>query len=82
MLENLATSDGPDLHVWLTDRPVIEGSAGWYLFDDGRYVELGPLKANNGNQRRDQQENSVVVDHSPGLVCYAVNLDLAVDHHA
>jgi hypothetical protein len=49
-LENLATSDGPDLHVWLTDQPVIEGQAGWHVFDDGRYVELGPLKANNGNQ--------------------------------
>lgn len=52
-LENLATSDGPDLHVWLTDQPVIEGSAGWHVFDDGRYVELGPLKANNGNQLYD-----------------------------
>ena len=49
-LEDLATSDGPDLHVWLTDQPVIEGQAGWRVFDDGRYVELGPLKANNGNQ--------------------------------
>lgn len=49
-LEGLATSDGPDLHVWLTDRPVIDGRDGWHVFDDGRYVELGPLKANNGNQ--------------------------------
>ncbi len=48
--ENLVTSDGPDLHVWLTDRPVIEGNAGWFVFDDGRYVELGPLKGNRGNQ--------------------------------
>jgi hypothetical protein len=49
-LGNLATSDGPDLHVWLTDQPVVEGQSGWFVFDDGRYVELGPLKANNGNQ--------------------------------
>ncbi len=49
-LENLDTSDGPDLHVWLTDQPVIPGNAGWFVFDDGRYVELGPLKANRGNQ--------------------------------
>lgn len=47
---DLATSDGPDLHVWLTDAPVIEGRDGWFVFDDGRYVELGPLKANRGNQ--------------------------------
>jgi Electron transfer DM13 len=48
--ENLVTSDGPDLHVWLTDQPVIEGKPGWFVFDDGRYVELGPLKGNRGNQ--------------------------------
>jgi hypothetical protein len=49
-LQDLVTSDGPDLHVWLTDRPVIPGSDGWHVFDDGRYVELGSLKANRGNQ--------------------------------
>jgi hypothetical protein len=50
VLADLATSDGPDLHIWLTDQPVIEGRDGWFVFDDGRYVELGPLKANLGNQ--------------------------------
>jgi hypothetical protein len=50
VLANLATSDGPDLRVWLTDQPVVEGRAGWHLFDDGRYVELGRLKGNKGNQ--------------------------------
>jgi hypothetical protein len=48
--EGLDTSDGPDLHVWLSDAPVVEGTAGWYLFDDGRYLDLGSLKANKGNQ--------------------------------
>jgi len=50
VFENLSTSDGPDLRVWLTDQPVIKGSRGWHVFDDGRYVEVGRLKANNGNQ--------------------------------
>jgi hypothetical protein len=46
-LEGLATSDGPDVHVWLTDQPPggPDGS-----FDDGRYVRLGELKATDGNQ--------------------------------
>ncbi|MFB9907078.1 DM13 domain-containing protein [Allokutzneria oryzae] len=46
-LEGLATSDGPDLHVWLTD-----ATAGgeWGKYDDGRYVKLGALKATHGNQ--------------------------------
>jgi hypothetical protein len=50
LLENLATSDGPDLRVWLTDQSVLSGRSGWSVFDDGRYVEVGTLKANKGNQ--------------------------------
>jgi hypothetical protein len=46
-LEDLATSDGPDLHVWLTDQP---SGGDWGSYDDGRYVRLGELKANHGNQ--------------------------------
>ncbi len=46
-LVGLATSDGPDLHVWLSDRP---SGGEWGSYDDGRYVRLGELKANNGNQ--------------------------------
>ena len=49
-LEGLDTSDGPDLHVWLTDAPVRPGREGWFVFDDGRYVDLGPLKGNRGDQ--------------------------------
>ncbi|MDQ3402133.1 MAG: DM13 domain-containing protein [Actinomycetota bacterium] len=46
-LEGFSTSDGPDLHVWLTD-----ASAGgsWGKYDDGRHVTLGKLKATDGNQ--------------------------------
>jgi hypothetical protein len=50
VLRKLATSDGPDLRVWLTDQPVREGTAGWRVFDDGKWVELGKLKGNRGNQ--------------------------------
>jgi hypothetical protein len=49
-LENLQTSDGPQLEVWLTDAPVIDGVDGWGVFDDGKYVNLGALKGNVGNQ--------------------------------
>ncbi|MGC9538330.1 DM13 domain-containing protein [Streptomyces sp. UG1] len=49
-LENLDTSNGPDLRVWLTDAPVKEGRAGWGVFDDGKYVSLGKLKGNKGSQ--------------------------------
>jgi hypothetical protein len=46
-LVGLATSDGPDLRVWLTDRPV---DTGWDGFNKGRYLELGRLKGNRGDQ--------------------------------
>ena len=46
-LEKLATSDGPDLHVWLSDQP---SGGDWNSYDDDKYVKLGRLKATNGNQ--------------------------------
>ncbi|MGW4497798.1 DM13 domain-containing protein [Micromonospora sp. NPDC004336] len=49
-LVGLTTSNGPDLRVWLTDQPVRTGTAGWRVFDDGRWVELGRLKGNRGDQ--------------------------------
>ncbi|WP_446216838.1 DM13 domain-containing protein [Micromonospora sp. IBHARD004] len=52
-LVGLDTSNGPDLHVWLTDQPVRGGPSGWKVFDDGRRVELGPLKGNRGDQAYD-----------------------------
>ncbi|MGH3566154.1 MAG: DM13 domain-containing protein [Pseudonocardia sp.] len=48
-LENLDTSNGPDLKVWITDAPVIPGSDGWFVFDDGAYVDLGDLLGNKGS---------------------------------
>lgn len=48
-LEDLDTSDGPLLKVWLTDAPVIDGTDGWYVFDDGAYVDLGELRGNVGS---------------------------------
>ncbi|SDK49326.1 DM13 domain-containing protein [Streptomyces indicus] len=49
-LTDLDTSNGPDLRVWITDAPVKEGTAGWRVFDDGKYVSLGKLKGNKGDQ--------------------------------
>lgn len=46
-LEDLASSDGPDLHVWLTDQP---SGGDWGSYDDGDYLRLGKLKATHGNQ--------------------------------
>jgi len=46
-LENFATSDGPDVHVWLAEQVA---GAGWNSYDDGRYVKLGKIKATSGNQ--------------------------------
>ncbi|GAA3419403.1 DM13 domain-containing protein [Streptosporangium vulgare] len=48
-IEDLDTSDGPDLRVWLSDQPVRKGNAGWFNLDDGEHLELGELKGNRGN---------------------------------
>lgn len=48
-LAGLATSNGPDLKVWITDAPVLPGRDGWGVFDDGRWADLGALKGNLGS---------------------------------
>lgn len=49
-IENLDTSNGPDLKVWVTDAEVKPGRDGWGVFDDGAYLDLGQLKGNKGSQ--------------------------------
>jgi hypothetical protein len=53
--EDLASSDGPDLHVWLSDR---KSGGDWNSYDDGRYVKLGDLKATHGNQNYEIPESA------------------------
>lgn len=47
-LEDLATSNGPELVVMLSATPAAEPS--WTAFDDGDNVVLAPLKGNLGSQ--------------------------------
>jgi hypothetical protein len=53
-LTDLDTSNGPDLHVWITDQPSGGDCEGcfdsWGIYDDGAEVRLGALKGNQGNQ--------------------------------
>lgn len=57
--EELATSDGPDLHVWLTDQP---SGGDWGSYDDGDFVRLGELKATHGNQNYEIPEDADIDD--------------------
>jgi len=45
-LENLETSNGPDLRVYLSEIPA---SDDWYAYGE-RFIDLGPLKGNRGDQ--------------------------------
>lgn len=45
-LEGFSTSDGPDVHVWLS---AAKSGGDWHTADDGDYVALGELKATDGN---------------------------------
>lgn len=49
-LEDLDTSNGPDLKVVLSDAPVLAGRPGWHVFDDDAHVKLANLKGNRGSQ--------------------------------
>lgn len=49
-LQGLQTTTGPDVHVWLSKAPVIEGTAGWYTARDYAHYDLGMIKGNQGDQ--------------------------------
>lgn len=49
-LENLDTSNGPDVHVWLSAADVVEGPGGWFTAGGADYHDLGLIKGNQGNQ--------------------------------
>jgi hypothetical protein len=45
-LAGFSTSDGPDVHVWLS---AAKAGGDWGAADDGHFVALGELKATDGN---------------------------------
>lgn len=49
-IENLDTTTGPDVHVWLSAGEVIAGVAGWRTAAGAAHVDLGSIKGNRGNQ--------------------------------
>ena len=49
----LETTNGPDVHVWLSAGPVVEGFDGWFTAAGHDYVDLGPIKGNIGDQLYD-----------------------------
>jgi hypothetical protein len=49
-LEDLDTTTGPDVHVWLSAADVVEGRDGWYTAGSAAHFDLGVLKGNQGNQ--------------------------------
>jgi hypothetical protein len=44
-LLDLQTSNGPQLHVYLSSVPAQKD---WFVYDDAEYIDLGPLKGNIG----------------------------------
>jgi hypothetical protein len=49
-LEDLDTSNGPDVHVWLSAAHVVEGTGGWFTAGSADHYDLGVIKGNQGNQ--------------------------------
>lgn len=56
-LADLSTTNGPDVRVWLSAGPVIEGRAGWFTAGDHAHLDVAPIKANRGNQLYDLPED-------------------------
>lgn len=49
-LENLDTTNGPDVHVWVSAGEVVEGLAGFKSAENFEKIDLGVIKGNKGNQ--------------------------------
>lgn len=49
-LQALETSNGPDVHVWLSASDVVEGFDGWFVAGGAPYLDLGLIKGNLGDQ--------------------------------
>lgn len=49
-LEDLDTTNGPDVHVWLSAADAVEGFDGWFLAGGAAFVDLGALRGNQGDQ--------------------------------
>jgi hypothetical protein len=49
-LRDLATSNGPELHVYLSS---VAPQDDWFVYDDGPHLDLGPLKGNLGSSNYD-----------------------------
>ena len=45
-LEGFETSNGPDLHVWMSEK---KAGGNWFKYGGGRKAQLGELKANQGS---------------------------------
>lgn len=45
-LEGFKTTNGPDLHVWLSEK---KAGGNWFKYGSGRKAQLGELKANRGS---------------------------------
>ncbi len=52
-ITDLDTTTGPDVHVWLSAADVVEGREGWYTAGGADFVDLGPIKGNQGDQLYD-----------------------------
>lgn len=55
-IENLNTTNGPDVHVWLSASDVVPGFEGWFVAGGAPFIDLGPIKGNQGNQVYDIPE--------------------------
>ena len=50
VFENLNTSNGPDVHVWVSAGEVVEGLEGFKAAANHEKIDLGVIKGNIGNQ--------------------------------
>lgn len=67
-LENLRTTQGPQLRVWLSDARVANGARGFRGVGRHQYVDVGALRANRGNTNYAVPDDADIDDLSSVLL--------------
>ncbi|WP_238420176.1 DM13 domain-containing protein [Gordonia sp. 'Campus'] len=75
-IENLDTTTGPDVHVWLSGAEVVEGFAGWRTAADAPHVDLGMIKGNKGDQVYEIPAD-VDLDEYPAVFLWCVRFSVS-----
>ncbi|MEO9327308.1 DM13 domain-containing protein [Gordonia aurantiaca] len=75
-IDDLDTTTGPDVHVWLSRAEVVEGFSGWRTAAGPPHVDLGMIRGNKGDQVYEIPADVDLADH-PSVFLWCVRFSVS-----